>query len=63
VADWNATKPAERYRGKQWKLLQPRENYFAKDIDDRDFEADFKALGRTFPHGYGDDKYLNLVSA
>jgi len=61
AADWNATKPAERYRGKQWKLLQAREKYFAKDIDDRDFEADFKALGRTFPHGYGDDKYLNLV--
>ena len=61
VADWNATKPAERYRGKQWKLLQPRENYFARDIDDRIFEADFKALGRTFPHAYGDDKYLNLV--
>ena len=61
VADWNAKKPAERYRGKQWKLIQPRENYFARDIDDRIFEADFKSLGRTFPHGYGDDKYLNLV--
>ena len=61
VADWNAKKPAERYRGKQWKLIQPRENYFAGDIDDRIFEADFKSLGRTFPHGYGDDKYLNLV--
>ena len=61
MADWNAKKPAERYRGKQWKLIQPRENYFARDIDDRIFEADFKSLGRTFPHGYGDDKYLNLV--
>jgi len=61
VADWNAKKPAERYRGKQWKLIQPRENYFARDIDDRTFEADFKSLGRTFPHGYGDDKYLNLI--
>lgn len=61
VADWNAKKPAERYRGKQWQLIQPRENYFAGDIDDRIFEADFKSLGRTFPHGYGDDKYLNLI--
>ena len=61
VADWNAQQPTERYRAKQWKLIQPRENYFARDIDDRVLEADFKALGRTFPHGYGDDKYLNLI--
>jgi len=61
VAAWNAEKPAERYRGKQWKLLQARENYFAKDIDDRPYEADFGSLGRTFPHGYGDNKYLNLT--
>ena len=61
VADWNAGKPTERYRGQQWKLLQPRETYFARDLDDREYEADFGALGRTFPHGYGDDKYTNLV--
>lgn len=61
VSEWNAAKPTERYRGKQWQLLQPRKNYFAKDIDDRVYEADFKSLGRTFPHGYGNDKYLNLI--
>ena len=61
VAAWNAEKPAERYRDKQWKLLQARENYFAKDMDDRPYEADFGSLGRTFPHGYGDNKYLNLI--
>jgi len=61
VADWNAGKPTERYRSQHWKLLQPRENYFARDLDDREYEADFGALGRTFPHGYGDDKYTNLI--
>lgn len=61
VAAWNAKKPTERYRGMKWRLLQPRENYFAKDLDDRVYEANFKSLGRTFPHGYGDDKYLNLI--
>lgn len=61
VAAWNAEKPAERYRGKQWQLLQARETYVAKDNDDRVYEANFKSLGRTFPHRYGDDKYLNLI--
>ncbi len=61
VSTWNATKPAERFRGQEWNLLYARHTYFAKDIDRRIYEADFKALGRTFPHGYGDDKYLNLI--
>ena len=38
---WNAAKPVDRYRGSQWQLLQPRENYVAKDLDDRPYEADF----------------------
>ena len=37
VRAWNAGKPADRYRGKKWELLQPRENYVAKDIDDRPY--------------------------
>lgn len=61
VADWNASKPADRYRGKQWKLSQPRESYFAKEIDDRPYEASLGSLGRTFPHNYGDDKYTPLL--
>jgi len=61
VSDWNATTPAEKYRSKQWTLLQPRETYIAKDIDNRPYEADFKSLGRTFPHDYANDKYLNLI--
>ncbi len=61
VSDWNASTPAERFRGKQWGLIRPKETYIAKAIDDRPYEADFKSLGRTFPHNYGDDKYLNLL--
>jgi len=61
VTAWNAAKPADRYRGKKWELLQPRESYFAKDLDDRPYEADFGDLGRTFPHHYGDNKYTTLV--
>jgi len=61
VAQWNASKPSDRYRGKQWKLSQSLESYFAQDIDDRPYEADFGSLGRTFPHHYGDDKYTSLV--
>ena len=61
AAQWNASKPSDRYRGKRWKLSQSLESYFARDIDDRPYEADFGSLGRTFPHHYGDDKYTSLV--
>ncbi len=61
VTAWNAAKPADRYRGKEWELLQPLQSYTAKNLDDRPYEADFQDLGRTFPHRYGDGKYLYLV--
>ncbi len=61
ASTWNAKKPAEQYRGKTWALLHPLKTYNAKDIDDRKYEANFKSLGRTFPHCYGDDKYSNLI--
>ena len=61
VSTWNAKKPAKKYRGQTWALLNPLKTYNAKDIDDRKYEANFKSLGRTFPHGYGDDKYSNLI--
>ena len=60
VQDWNDSSPADQYRGKTWDLLQDPSTYFAKDLDDRPYEADFQPLGRTFPHQYGDDKYLYL---
>jgi predicted AlkP superfamily pyrophosphatase or phosphodiesterase len=61
VKKWNDDKPADQYRGKTWDLLRDRSTYFAKDMDDRPYEADLKPLGRTFPHHYGDNKYLYLI--
>ncbi|OUR94341.1 hypothetical protein A9Q87_01465 [Flavobacteriales bacterium 34_180_T64] len=56
--DWNDSGPADQYRGKTWDLIQDPSTYYAKDLDDRPYEADFQPLGKTFPHQYGDDKYL-----
>jgi len=61
VTEWNDNKPADKYRGKTWNLLNERSTYFAKNIDDRPYEANFLPLGRTFPHQYGDNKYLYLI--
>ena len=63
MKQWNATKPADRYKGKNWELLHDRSSYIAGDIDDRDFEAAFAQLGRTFPHALGDGskKYFYLT--
>jgi len=61
VATWNAAKHVDRYRGSKWELLGQRENYVAKDLDDRPYEADFGDLGRTFSHSYGDGKYFTLI--
>ena len=63
VKQWNARNPADRYKGKSWELLKDRSTYIAKDIDDRPYESDFDALGRTFPHPLGDgsSKYFYIV--
>ena len=63
VKQWNARRPADRYKGKSWELLKDRSTYIAKDIDDRPYESDFDALGRTFPHPLGDgsSKYFYIV--
>ena len=60
VNDWNAAKPADAYKGRSWNLLHDQTTYVAKDMDDRPYEANFKPMGRTFPHPYGEDKYLYL---
>ncbi len=61
VKKWNKAKPADQYRGKTWELLHNRSDYTAKDMDDRPYEASLEPLGRTFPHQYGDNKYLYLI--
>ena len=58
VKQWNQAKPADRYRGKTWELLHDRSTYVAGKMDDRAYEANLPPLGRTFPHQYGDNKYL-----
>ena len=34
VKQWNAAKPADRYKGKIWELLHDRSSYIAGNIDD-----------------------------
>ncbi len=60
VKAWNATRPADRYKGQSWDLIADRSTYLAGEIDDRPYEADLPPMGRTFPHPLGDDKYLYL---
>ena len=61
VKQWNQVKPAEQYRGKKWELLNDRSTYLAGKMDDRAYEADMPPLGRTFPHPFGDNKYLYRI--
>ena len=63
VKVWNRRRVIDNYKGKSWELLNDRSTYIAKDIDDRSFEADFDALGRTFPHALGDgsSKFFSTV--
>lgn len=61
VKQWNQAKPADQYRGKTWELLNDRSTYLAGEMDDRAYEANLPPLGRTFPHQYGDNKYLYLI--
>jgi predicted AlkP superfamily pyrophosphatase or phosphodiesterase len=61
VKKWNETKPADQYRGKTWELLNDRSTYLAGEMDDRPYEANLPPLGRTFPHQFGDNKYLYLI--
>ncbi len=61
VKQWNRAKPADHYRGKRWELLNARSTYLAGDMDDRPYEVNLPPLGRTFPHQFGDNKYLYLI--
>ncbi len=62
VKRWNAAKTADAYRTKSWDLLNDRSTYVFGHMDNRPYEADFKPLGRTFPHSLGGDtKYFYLL--
>jgi predicted AlkP superfamily pyrophosphatase or phosphodiesterase len=60
VAEWNARKFADRYRGKSWELAGDAATYQAKGMDDRPYEVALPPMGRTFPHAFGDDAYTYL---
>ncbi len=49
---WNAARPADRWRDRQWNLMQPREQYRFAQRDDQPWERNYRGLGRVFPHGF-----------
>lgn len=53
VAEWNARRPADALVGQQWALHADTDSYLLAANDDRDYEADLKGFGVTFPHTYG----------
>ncbi len=53
LREWNARRPADRYRERQWHLLLPPEKYRFIDRDDQPWEQDYRGLGTTFPHDLG----------
>ena len=55
VMEWNRNRPADRYRGTSWELLNDPSTYLFGEADDRPFERDVAGFGRTFPHPYGKD--------
>ncbi len=60
VADFNASRPAQRYADTAWELLHKQNTYLYGDKDDMEWEVNFPGYGRTFPHafGAGDGKYF-----
>ena len=63
VSAWNAAKHADRYKDKQWSLLEDRSKYVYAHMDDRAFEKSYKQLGRTFPHPLANEKQKNYYAA
>ncbi|MCZ6643312.1 MAG: alkaline phosphatase family protein, partial [Gammaproteobacteria bacterium] len=63
VADWNAGKPADKYAGTSWKLLDDQSTYLFGEADDRPYETALPGYGRTFPHPFGDreGKYFTTL--
>ena len=57
---WNNAKPMGRYAGQSWTLLKDRSQYVFADDDDQPWEVELPGFGRTFPHNFGEGKYLPL---
>ncbi len=63
VAEWNAARPAERFREQVWDLKDPRATYLHADNDDRSCEEGYKHLDRTFPHPLATEQSDDFYSA
>jgi hypothetical protein len=51
VAEFNASRPADRWFGQEWERLRPDVNYVRhSNVDDGDGEGNGFKQGRTFPH-------------
>jgi len=53
VVRWNSEKPAYKYAGQSWSLLNDQSTYRFGNADDRAYETDLPGYGRVFPHPYG----------
>ncbi len=63
VEAWNAKRPIEAWRGREWPLLQDRGSYRRANQDDRPYERDHYGLGRTFPHPFPGPERKDLAAA
>ncbi len=66
VARFGEKRPQDAWNGKAWQLLHPAARY--DGLDDRANEADYRGLGRVFPHPLGgegspDSRYWAALGA
>jgi predicted AlkP superfamily pyrophosphatase or phosphodiesterase len=63
VANWNQGKPAQRYAGTSWNLMNEKSTYLFAMNDDRPFEQKLPGYGRVFPHSFGNGtgKYFTTL--
>ena len=62
VKSWNADRPADRFMGESWRLLNDRQSYIYGHMDERSAERPFKHLGLSFPHPLGDSQTEDYYS-
>ncbi len=62
---YNESDAVEKFGGRNWELVYPRENYVEYYPDDALFETNYPPLGRAFPHplpAAGDKKLFDAVT-
>lgn len=63
VTQWNASRPADKFRDAVWRLQDAPDTYLHRDHDDRPCERGYKYLGRTFPHAMATEKVADFYAA